>query len=32
MTTRHKITNIALGFNGTLDGQGYDGPTPSATI
>ena len=28
MTTRHKITSIALGFNGTLDGQGYDGPNP----
>jgi hypothetical protein len=28
MTTRHKITDTALGFNGTLDGQGYDGPNP----
>ena len=28
MTTRHKITSIALGFNGTLDGQGYNGPNP----
>jgi len=28
MTTRHQITDTALGFNGTLDGQGYNGPNP----
>jgi Putative peptidoglycan binding domain len=28
MTTRHTITSIALGFNGTCDGQGYDHANP----
>jgi len=28
MTTRDEIVNTALSFNGTRDGQGYDGPNP----
>ena len=28
MTTRDQIVRTALGFNGTCDGQGYDGPNP----
>ena len=28
MTTRHEIVRIALDFNGTCNGQGYDGPNP----
>jgi hypothetical protein len=28
MTTRHTITSIALGFNGTCNGQGYDHANP----
>src|SRR5712691_6960540 len=28
MTTRSNIANTALGYNGTLNGRGYDGPNP----
>ena len=28
MTTRDQIVSTALGFNGTGNGQGYDGPNP----
>ncbi|HEV2451712.1 MAG TPA: peptidoglycan-binding domain-containing protein [Streptosporangiaceae bacterium] len=28
MTTRDEIVHTALSFNGTRDGQGYDGPNP----
>ena len=28
MTTRDQIVSTALGFNGTCDGQGYNGPNP----
>jgi Putative peptidoglycan binding domain len=28
MTTRDEILHIALGYNGTCDGQGYDAPNP----
>jgi hypothetical protein len=28
MTTRNEIVRTALGFNGTCNGQGYDGPNP----
>jgi hypothetical protein len=28
MTTRSDVVNIALGYNGTCDGQSYDGPNP----
>ena len=28
MTTRDQIVSTALGFNGTCNGQGYNGPNP----
>ena len=28
MTTRDDVVRTALGYNGTCDGQGYDGPNP----
>jgi hypothetical protein len=28
MTTRDQIVHIALGFNGTCNSQGYNGPNP----
>jgi len=28
MTSRHEIVDTALGYNGTCDGQHYDGPNP----